>query len=332
MHTETGMAPSKALMRREAEIRPIGAPTQSRLRRFMRRHKLNSGLLFVLPALLLYLLFVAWPIVSIFWLSFYNWDGISARTRRYIGWSNYVELLTDDRAFRVSIQNNVLWAVLTIGVLVVVSFLLAYLLNQPLRLRNLYRSVLFLPTTASLIVVGATWLFIYNPQIGLLNQTLRTLGLEHLTRVWMNDPRLTIYAVIVVAIWHALGIWVVVYLAALQSISQDLYDSAAIDGATGFAKMIYIAVPLTLPTTRALVILGLIGAVNQFGLVYTLSRGGPYHASEVMAYQVYQLAFQTNRTGYASALSVVLLLIAAVITAIQLRLYRRRDEHGTRDQ
>ena len=290
-----------------------------------KKYKINSGLLFILPALIIYLLFVAWPVVSIFQYSLFDWDGISPNLT-YIGLQNYTDLLTTDRAFHLSIRNNVLWAVMAVGGCMVLGFVLAYLLNQPLRLRNAYRAALFLPTTASLVVIGLTWKFIYQPDIGLLNFTLRGFGLGSLTRTWLSDANITIFAVIAVGIWQSLGVWVVVYLASLQSIPQDLYDCAAIDGATGFRQMIHIAIPLTAPTTRALVILGIIGAVNQFGLVYLLSQGGPYHASETMAYQIYDLAFKTNHTGYASAMSVVLLMISAVITALQLLINHNRVE------
>lgn len=308
-----------------SEIKSARATVSAGWRTFARRYKLNSGLLFILPALTVYLLFVAWPIISIFQYSVYDWDGLSPH-KAYVGLRNYVDLLTNDRAFRFSIRNNILWAVITVGVSMVIGFVLAYLLNQPLRLRNAYRAALFLPTTASLVVIGFTWGFIYDQQVGLLDAMLRAWGLENLIRTWLADKNITIYAIILVAIWQSLGVWVVVYLAALQAIPQDLYDCAAIDGATGFRQMIHIAIPLTLPTTQSLIILGFIGAVNQFGLVFLLSTGGPYHASEVMAYQIYDLAFKTNHTGYASALSVVLLLIAAIITIIQLRLLRERVE------
>jgi raffinose/stachyose/melibiose transport system permease protein len=319
------MESGQLLSEPSVDTKPLPLSASARWHSFARRNKLNSGLLFLVPALSVYLLFVAWPVVSIFQYGFYDWNGIS-RDRTFVGLQNYVDLLTKDRAFRLSIRNNLLWAVITVSVSLVLGFLFAYLLNQPLRLRNAYRAALFLPTTASLVVIGLTWKFIYRPDIGLLDQTLRGLGLNSLVRVWLSDAQVTLYATIVVAIWQSLGVWVVVYLAALQAIPQDLYDCAAIDGATGFRQMIHIAIPLTMSTTRALMILGFIGAVNQFGLVYLLSQGGPYHASEVIAYQIYDQAFKTNHTGYASALSVVLLLISAIITIVQLLFSHGRIE------
>jgi len=300
-------------------------PISSTWRRFARRHKLNSGLLFVLPALAAYLLYVAWPTVSIFEMSLYDWDGVSA-TQSFVGLQNYVELFTQDRAFRLSIRNNVLWAIFATTVPLVFGFLLAYTLNQRLRFRNLYRTALFLPVVVSSVVVGFTWAFIYNPQAGLLSTTLAALGLRALDRAWLGDPGIAIYSVIVVALWQSLGAWVVIYLAALQSVPDEIYDSAAIDGAGFWQKMIFIAFPLTRFTTAVLIILSLISAVKTFDLVYLLTRGGPYHASEVMALGVYQQAFKLNHHGYASALSVVLLLIGTAVTIVQLRLYAHAEE------
>jgi raffinose/stachyose/melibiose transport system permease protein len=292
---------------------------------FARQHRINIGLLFVLPAMAVYLLYVAWPVVSTVQASFFDWDGISP-DREYIGLDNYVWLFTRDRAFRSSLINNVLWSVVVVGTLLVLGFVIAFLLSGRVRFRNLYRTAFFLPTTASLVVVAFVWRYIYDASIGPLNAFLRDVGLGDLTRTWLADGSVTIWAVMAVAIWFGLGFFTVVYLAAISSIPRDLFESAEIDGAGTFARMRHIAFPLTAPTRRALLILGLIFAVNEFGFVFFLSQGGPFHASEVMAYQIYDLSFQLNRTGYASALTVVLLLVSLAITIPQLILLRRAED------
>lgn len=296
---------------------------QSAMQRRARVLRANGGFLFILPGLIVYLGFIAWPIVATLYNGFFVWDGISP-DREFTGLDHYVRLLTKDRAFRLSIRNNIYWAIITVISLSIAGFLFAWLLNQRIRFRNTYRAAFFLPVTASLVVIGYTWEFIYQPEVGMLNHTLREFGLENLTRIWLADPDVTIFAIILVSLWASLGFWVVVFLAALQAVPQDLYDCAAVDGATGFRQMWHVAVPLTMGTTRALWILGLIRSINAFALVFLLSRGGPYHASEVIAYQIYDLAFRTNHTGYASALSVLLLLISAVVTIFQLLLMRGR--------
>ncbi|MBZ0292532.1 MAG: sugar ABC transporter permease, partial [Anaerolineae bacterium] len=183
-----------------AKTLPLYQASPGTKKSIWKRYKINSGLLFVLPAIIFYLLFVAWPIISTVQASFLDWDGISIE-REYIGLKNYIDLLTNDRAFSVSIKNNLLWAAITISALTVIGFLVAYLLNQRLRLRNLYRTLIFLPTTASLVVIGFTWEFMYRADGGIINQILTTFGLEDWIRVWLADANITIYAVIIVGIW-----------------------------------------------------------------------------------------------------------------------------------
>jgi ABC-type sugar transport system permease subunit len=298
---------------------------EGRWSRFARRRKLNGGLLFVLPAVALYTLYVAWPVISTVQASFFDWDGISP-DRTFVGLQNYIDLFTRDRGFRSSIVNNVLWSFVVVGTLLVVGFMLAYVLSGPLRLRNLYRTAFFLPTAASLVVVAFVWRYIYSASVGPLNALLRDLGLEDFTRVWLADAQVTIFAVMGVAIWASLGLFLVVFLAAINSIPKELFESADIDGASEWQKVRHIAYPLTSTARRALLILGLILAVNEFGFVFFLSQGGPFHASEVMAYQIYNLSFIVNRTGYASALTVVLLIVSLAITVPQLLLLRRSQE------
>lgn len=298
-------------------------------RRSRTRTRRNRGLLFVLPALAVYLLYVGWPITSLLQYSATDWDGLSP-TFTFVGFDNYVTLLTSDRAFRSGVTNNLLWALITVTIFLTVGFVIAFVLTRPLRFRNWYRTAFFLPTTASLVVIGFVWQFIYDYQSGPLNGALRAVGLADLQRIWLADPQLTIFAVIGVATWAVLGFFIVVQLAAIQSIPRDLFESASIDGAGAVQQLRYIAVPLTAPTRRALLILATIGAVNEFGFVFLLSRGGPFHASEVMAYQIYDLAFILNRTGYAAALSVVLLAVSIAITIPQLILLRRSRRTAAR--
>ena len=292
-----------------------------RIRRFAKRHDLNSNYLYILPALAVYLFYVVWPVISVFRDSLYDWDGIH-KERTFIGLGNFQELIFQDHIFRGAIKNNVIWAVVTIGVMLTFGFLLAYLLNQNLRLRTLYRTCIFLPLTASAVVVGLAWNNIYHPDIGLLNTTLRSLGLGSLAKVWLGDADWALYAILVAAIWQGMGSWVVIYLASLQSIPSELFEAAMIDGANGFQRMWYVAIPLVQGTTRSLLILGAIGSVGAFGLPYLMTRGGPYHATEMMALRIFDLAFVLHRTGYSSAVSVLLVLIAGALTVLQLRGYK----------
>jgi raffinose/stachyose/melibiose transport system permease protein len=314
MQAET--TPARAMPSRPADS------SWTRLRRFAKEKKINSNVIYILPALLIYVVYTGYPVVRVIYDSLFDWDGIH-NTRDFIGLGNYVELLTEDRLFRGAIKNNIIWFVVTVGVLMVLGFTLAYLLNLGhVRLRNVYRTIIFLPLTASAVVVGLAWNNIYHPTMGLLNGTLEAVGLESLTQIWLGNPKIVLYAILVVQIWAGTGSWVVIFLAGLQAIPDELFEAATIDGANGLQRVRHVAIPLLAPTTRTLLILGAIGAVRAFGLPYLMTRGGPYHASELMSLRVFDLAFMLQRTGYASALSIVLLLIAAIITAVQLSTYR----------
>jgi ABC-type sugar transport system permease subunit len=300
---------------------PVSNPLV-RARSFAKRHDINLNVIYVLPAFAVYFLYVAYPLARVLWDSLFDWDGIH-KDRDFLGLGNYIQLLTRDRIFRGAVKNNIIWFAVTVGVLLVLGFTLAYLLNvKTLRLRYLYRTLIFLPLTASGVVVGLSWNNIYHPKLGLLNSALRAIGLDSLTRVWLGDPGIVLYAILVVQIWSITGYWVVIYLAGLQAIPQELYEAAMIDGANALQRVRHVAIPLVKPTTRTLLILGAIGAVKAFGLPYLMTRGGPYHASELVSLRIFDLAFNVHRTGYASALSVILLIIAGVITAVQLRGYR----------
>ena len=306
-----------------SSVRVLAAPTRlDRVRSFAKRHDFTGNAVYILPALVVYLLYTAYPIGRLLYDSLFRWDGIR-EDREFIGFGNYVELITEDRIFRGSVKNNAIWLVVTVGVLLVLGFILAYLLNSPkLRLRNLYRTLIFLPLTASGVVVGLAWKNIYHPVLGLANGTLRSLGLSGLEQIWLGNPDIVLYAILLVQIWQSTGAWTVIYLAGLQTIPEELFEAALIDGASSLQRVWYVAIPLVKPTTRTLLILGAIGAVRAFGLPYLMTRGGPYHASELMSLRILDLAFNLFRTGYASALSAILLLIAGIITAVQLRIYR----------
>ena len=259
----------------------------------------------MLPALLLYTLYVAWPVISTVQASFFDWDGISPE-REFIGLKNYVDLFTRDRAFRSSLVNNVLWAVVVVGTLVIVGFVIAYLLSGKVRFRNLYRTAFFLPTTAALVVVAFVWRYIYDAAIGPLNAFLRDVGLgdrphlagrpagDHLGRDGRGhlvQPRL---------------------LRRGLPRRHQLHPARPVRERRDRRRE---RLPAHAPHRLSADVLDPPGtadpgpdlAVNEFGFVFLLSKGGPFHASEVMAYQIYDLSFQLNRTGYAAALTVVLL-------------------------
>lgn len=292
--------------------------TSDQVRRWIRRAHLTNYL-FILPALAVYLLYVAFPVWRILYDSLFDWSGWSEKDREFNGLANYVELFTDDKWFLAAIKHNLIWFVVSVGATLFIGFVTAYMLNQKLHFRDAYRASIFLPLTTSAVVVAFAWNYFYQPNFGVLNSILGPLGLE---QQFLGDYRTALYWIIIANIWHTAGFSMVIYLAGLQTVPGDLIDAALVDGATVLQRIWYVIIPMLWPSTAALLILGAIGSVRTFEYVFILTNGGPYHATDVIAITIFHAAFQNQRQGYASAVSVVLLIFALIITAIQLRMYK----------
>ncbi len=313
---------SQPLEQLEGGARLAASPVQRRaLRLWARRWGVNAGLLFILPALLIYAAVVLYPLVSMFYLSLFSWDGLSP-DKTFIGLDNFQQL-TSDPIFFITLRNAGIWIVFGVGLSLVIGLALALLVNQRLRGTTFFRTIFFLPTTVSVIVVGQIWGWIYQGDIGVLNDYLGLMGLDSLKRSWLGDPTLAIYSAVVVALWSGVGFQMMVYLAGLQTIPGEILEAAQVDGATPWQRLRTVTLPLLLPQTVTLTILGIIGTLSQFTLVYVLTEGGPAYQSELPSVFVFTQAFTLSQQGYASAVAVVIFALSLFITVIQLRLYRR---------
>lgn len=277
-----------------------------------------SGLAFLLPTLILFGTFVVYPIVYNIQASTLDWDGVNAGTP--VGFGNYVKLFQDP-TFLITIRNSVFWIVLTIIPQTLIGFLLATALNQKLRGSTIYRALFFIPAILSPVVVGIVWQSILDPSNGVLAQIGRTTGLAWLASGWLANPSTAIFAVIFVNVWMWTGFSMLFYLAGLQLIEPSLLEAARVDGANGFQTMVRITFPLVKNTTLSLLLLGIIGSLKTFELVYVLTQGGPNHASEMLPTFAFLEAFQLQNVGYASAISVVLLVIAVVSSLLMVRVF-----------
>lgn len=271
---------------------------------------------FIGPAVFLFGLFVIYPIIYLVYGSFFEWSGVG--TMQWCGWANYLKLFTDDWIFRVALKNEVLWAVFTIFPQMFLGFILAVCLNRPLFGRNLYRAILYMPAVISPVVIGIIWQSIYDPYMGPLAHFLRTLGLDSWVRAWLAEPQTALFAIIVVNIWKWTGWSMIMYLAGLQGISNEIHEAATIDGANIFQRVTKIMWPMCRGTSLTLILLGIIGTLQEFPLVYVLTKGGPNHASELLTTHIFNEAFTMRNMGYASAISVVLLIIGVVASLLQL--------------
>ena len=303
---------------------PRAQHSKRRTSRYHRRQWLDAYLL-VAPALIMFFVFIVYPLLSTIYFSLFDYGLTDARLR-FVGVNNFITMM-DDPVFWRSITNNVTILVVSVIVQVGLGLILAALIDRGARWgSSFYRTLNFAPVVMSAVAVGILWQLVYDPTVGLANRFVALFGIAPPSQGWLGDPNLAIFSILVVACWQYTGYVMVIVLAGMQSVSQELYEAAALDGATEVRKFISVTLPSIRNVIIAVILITLIGAIKVFDLVYTLTRGGPANASQVMSTYIYYNAFTVNRAGYASALSVVLLIIALLLGMLQLRLSSRPRE------
>lgn len=304
------------------DVPDINQPSQDKNKR--RRKAVITGshftaLLFLLPALIIFLIFVVWPIIQSANYSLLKWDGIHDPVN--IGLANYQTLLTDPVFWR-AITNNIVVVVWSLLTQIPLGIGLAILLTAKLKGSAFFRTIYFAPLVLSEVLVASIWGWIFNPNIGMLNSFLKSI---HATPLgWMGDPNLVMLCILVVSTWRYLGFYIVIFIAAIQGIPEELYEAARIDGGDGWQLHRFITIPLLMPTTRVNAALIMIGSLKFFDLVWVMSQGGPSHSSEVLATYMYKEAFQINDWGYASTIAFALFLLAFAFALVFLFLTRRQ--------
>ena len=283
------------------------------------------GYLFVLPCLVLISFYIIYPLVWLFYVSFHNWTGGVSTAMEFIGFSNYYELFTNDPVFRTALKNVSFWAALTISIQASLGLLFAVLLDARIKGKTAYRTIIFLPVTATFSVIGMVWAWgIYQPESGQLDTILRTLGLGNWSLLWLADPDLAIFSMIAVNIWQWTGWSMILYIAGLQAIPAELYEAAKVDGAGAIRRFWNITIPQLIPVHFTLVLLGIIGTLKTFDLVYIMTKGGPGNSSHLIATKLFRDAFEIHRWGYSCSVGVILFLLALVITIMNITAYQRR--------
>jgi len=273
---------------------------------------------YVPPALAIVGTFVVFPIGYSFYLSLLSWDFIRP-TPLFVGLDNYRRLLAAPDIHQ-AMANTFLYTAGTVPLSALLGLGVAVLLNRPMRARGLFRTAFFAPTVTSAVAMSAVWLWIYDPQVGLMNALLHALGLPPLG--WLNDPRTALLALVIMSAWNGLGYDMVLFLGGLQGVPPELEDAAAIDGATRAQTFWRVIFPLLAPTTLFVLIITTVSAVQVFTQVSVMTQGGPAGATNVLVFSLYQHAFQTFEMGYASALAWVVFLILLVLTAAEMRFFR----------
>ncbi len=280
---------------------------------------------FLAPALVLYSVFVLYPVVQSTRYSLYDWNGLEALDD-FVGLDNFRRAFSDD-LFIDALRHNAIIIVLSVLVQLPVALALASLLNARIRGRAVLRTLFFAPYVLSEVVTGVVWRQILRPN-GLLDEVMDTIGLGGLTQGWLSDPQVVLYSLFFIISWKYFGFHMVLMLAGLQQIPKELNEAASIDGATAWQRFRYVTLPLLGPTIRISVFLSIIGALQLFDLVWVTTKGGPIGASSTMATYLYD-QFRRSLFGYASAVSIVIFTLSLVVALFYQRFALRRDLKGT---
>lgn len=288
------------------------------------RGKRYSPYLFITPMLLLFAIFIVYPIIYNIRISFFEWNGIS-KTKVFVGLDNYRALLKDPIMWTV-MKNFLAFAFSTIIIQAVLGLFFANLLRRKLKCANLYRTLIYLPIVATPTIVGNIFSKILESNRGYLNEFLRFLHLEELCHSWLAEPNMALICIIVINIWQWTGYSMLVYYAGMLNISDDVYEAAKIDGAGSVNQFLCITLPLLRGTHYTVFIMGMIGSLKTFDIPYVLTRGGPNHATEFFSTYINTQSFSLYQQGMSAAIVVVMFVIAMVITAIQLSMYYNNDK------
>lgn len=273
-----------------------------------------SALIFLLPALLGTLIFIVIPVICSFGLSFVQWDLLNPI--KFVGFENYREIFHDGLFYKI-LGNTIVFALSTSFLGVIIPLILASILNTKIRGSEFFKGAYFLPFITPMVVVGVVWAWIFDPNIGLLNQML------HLHLNWLYDSKLAMPALIMVSVWKLIGYNMIIFLSSLSAISQSLFEAAKIDGANSFQIFKNVTIPMLSPTIFFVVIITAISSFQVFDLIYLMTQGGPFDSTNVLVYAIYKNAFEYFNVGKASAIAYVLFVIILVLTLIQWSLRKK---------
>lgn len=277
---------------------------------------------FITPAFLLFTTFSVYPFYLLTYTSLFDWDGIS-RTMRFVGFGNYWNVIAYDSVFWTSFAQAGAITLLALAFQNALALLLAIAVNRDLPGGSIYRTIFFLPPILSEIVVGLIWFWIYDGNFGIFNELLRHVGLGSWARAWLADPNTALTSVAIIHMWKGFGWGFVLFLAGLQTIPEDLYEAARVDGAGPWLRFRYITLPLLLPVCLVVSILTILGTMQIFGLIVATTNGGPGYHTEVPITRIFQSMLGSSRFGYACAQGIVFGLILLIFSLIQMRFQRR---------
>lgn len=284
------------------------------------RRKL-TGLLFVLPTVLFVAVFFIIPLAMTLYMSFHDWPLIGEQT--WIGTANYSDL-TEDRQFRKSLDFTFRYTVLVTPPIFILGFILASLVRHKIRFIGIFRTIFFMPVVIGLGASSLLWVWLLNDRVGIFNKILLDLQIVPKAQLFLGRPNIAMNVIILSVVWKTVGFTMILLLAGLQSIADELYESAEVDGAGYFQKLIHITLPLMRRTIALALILSVIGSVLAFDQFYIMTQGGPRNSTISIVYWIFNNSFTYWKMGYGAAMSIVLLAILVALTSIQYYVLRER--------
>ena len=270
----------------------------------------KAAYFFLLPAAVIYLSVIVAPVCYSFFISLFKWNGIGEK--QFVGLSNYINLFKGDKIFHTAIINNLIWIVLTIFVTMTIALLFAVILSKQFRGRTFFRGFFYFPCVIAPIAVAIIWRWIYNPNIGFINEFFKALGINF-TQGWISDPNVSLYAVFAAALWQAIGQPMILFLAGLQAISPDVLEAATIDGANGIEQFFLIKVPLLKDTFVIVIATLIVATMKVYDVVQGLTGGGPNNATQMLSTYMYSQVFQYNNVGYGTAVACIMVLMVMIV-------------------
>lgn len=293
----------------------------SRMAGAKRFGELGSASLFILPSFLGFFVFVLFPVLSSFGLSFTKWNLLSGFDGiRVVGLRNFVRLFRDN-TFLTSLRNNLVFTFTTVPITMAIGLVISALINDWAYFKNALKVTIFIPYISSIVAVSVVWMVILHPTNGPVNQLLMSFGVENPPR-WFVSIEWALPSIIVMTIWQNIGYTVLIYIAALNAINPSLYEAGRMDGANPIQEFFKITIPMVSPTSFFLLITNIIGSFRVFDQISVITDGGPGDATNVLAYYMYQTAFEQYRMGYASSVAWVLFVVIFAITMIQKRVQK----------
>jgi alpha-1,4-digalacturonate transport system permease protein len=278
-------------------------------------NQILAPLLFLTPNMLIFFVFIIVPAVQGLRMSFMDWGVFT--TPRFIGFDNFKELLFD-QVFRITVKNTLVYSAITVLLLLVVAMVFALMLHKnSVRGERIFRAVFYIPALLSMITVGISWRFILGDEMGIINYLIRLAGGAGVH--WLTDGNLAMFSVVLMSVWASAGYYMIIFIAGLQAIPTDLYEAARIDGASSFKVFLRITLPLLRSTILVVMVLATISTFKAYELVIVTTKGGPGYATKFIVQQIYQVAFMEDRLGYATSMSIILMLMIGLFTLMQFK-------------